>query len=230
MREHQEWIDERMPARPERLEQLRSPWLGRTYALIRTPPAKPEYHVRKVMRCHIGVIEGVLGGISLMGVPADGCGRFRVLRWWAAGGVCLWLGAGRRFVVGGGPEGTPGTPPPAFGREVPPRRGRIWYVRWVAPAFAPVLRAGYSIPWTRAARAEDGVPGVPSGPRGNHRPRKGASPTTQPADTAARRNNAPKGRGELRAQPQPTRRQTKDPAPRGVLRRRHQRSVTAASW
>ena len=40
-----------------------------------------------------------------------------------------------------GPEGTHRGPPPAFGREVPPRRGRIWSMGLRTPACAPVLRA-----------------------------------------------------------------------------------------
>jgi len=41
-----------------------------------------------------------------------------------------------------GSEGTHRGPPPAFGREVPPRRGRRGSMGLIAPVFAPVLRAG----------------------------------------------------------------------------------------
>ncbi|BCK69255.1 hypothetical protein Srufu_032080 [Streptomyces libani subsp. rufus] len=61
----------------------------------------------------------------------------------AGGWVWAWVrvavGCGRcaygLWVVGS--EGTPGNPPPASGREVPPRRGRRGSQRLEAPLFAP---------------------------------------------------------------------------------------------
>ncbi len=64
--------------------------------------------------------------------------RGRGLRLWLVPvRVCRGLGPFRLRGVGGGPEGTPGNPPPAFGREVPPRRGRRGSRRFFTPLFAP---------------------------------------------------------------------------------------------
>ncbi|GAA5614743.1 hypothetical protein Spla01_05946 [Streptomyces platensis] len=83
------------------------------------------------------------------------------------------------------------------------------------PPAGPEQTPGQSNERTRVARAEDGPRCVPSGPRGNHKPRNGTSPNAPAAKTP---RPPPQGRGERRAQPQRTRRHTRAPGPKDQTR------------
>ncbi|SEB51100.1 hypothetical protein SAMN05428945_0167 [Streptomyces sp. 2224.1] len=243
----------------------------------------------------------------------------RMVGCWA---VCPWLAPVRPVVVGGGPEGTPGTPSsarahlvrgidrpgvrssPAGGAPgipsdlrasatVPPYRSPLrpqmlvpWQGAGRRTSFsgpAVVIRgrahSGRGLPEPTRGSVRNGATGPQSGtgvgrrgctgarpqdrserrailchvaaapapwghlpaegwgraavrplrpPRQPHKPPEGEPHTAAP-NNGRHNDGAPKGRGELRAQPQRPRRQTRDPAPRGAPRRQNQRSVIAAS-